>query len=110
MERDRVRQLVRALLDGAADFEGRAELLAQVDFVDASGSPTWVNLTVRPGIPAAPVIANPVPGRCWAHDDMGQPIATLVLWTADGWLSDLEIGWVTEDPPTVLPDPSSLHP
>jgi hypothetical protein len=109
MDQERVRQLAGVVLGAAGDFVGKAELLAQVDHLEASGSPSWVNLTVRLGPPASPVRDNPIPGACWAYDEAGRPIGILVLWTKDRWLSDFEVGWVTDEPPTALPDPALVH-
>jgi hypothetical protein len=109
MEQPRVQQLIRIVLDGAGDFEGKEELLAQIDYVTATGSPTWLKLEVDDGPPVSPARTNPIPGTCWAYDPAGKPIGALVLWTTDGWLSDLELGWVTEEPPSDLPDPSLVR-
>lgn len=109
MDQERVRELVGVVLGAARDFEGKAELLAQVDHLEASGSPSWIKLTVSLGPPASPVRAKPIPSNCWAYDEAGHPIGSLVLWATDGWLSDLEVGWVTDEPPMALPDPALVR-
>jgi hypothetical protein len=106
VEQTRVRELIRAVLEAAGEFDGRSELLLQVDYVEATGSATWMNLTVRPGPAASSTRTNPIPGKCWAYDCEGEPIGSLVVWTTGGWLSDLELGWVSDVRPTELPDPS----
>ena len=69
-----------------------------------------MNLTVAAGVPATPTLErNPVSADCWAYDERDRPIGCLVLWTENGDLSDLEVGWVTDDPPTALPDPSRIR-
>jgi hypothetical protein len=103
VDQERVREIIRLMLS-ASEVEAKSELLAQVDHLEAAGSVTWMKLSVAPGAPVALVRSSPVPGTCWAFDEKDQPIGTLVLWTTEGWLSDLEFGWVTDEPPTALPD------
>jgi len=105
MDEARVRDLVRLLLS-ASEFEGRADFLDQVDHLRVDGgSATWVDLAVDRGIGPSCFSGDRVPGDCWAYDPSGEPIGTLVLWATDGYLSALELGWVTDDRPTDLPDP-----
>lgn len=108
VDQERVREIIRLMLR-ASEVEAKSELLAQAEHVEAAGSVTWMTLSVAQGAPVAPVRSSPVPGTCWALDEKDQPIGTLVLWTTDGWLSDLEFGWVTDEPPTTLPDLAQIR-
>lgn len=53
-------------------------------------------------------------GDCLAvetHSDPEDPedMLWLFLWTKDGWLSYLEISWISKVPPRLLPTPESLQ-
>jgi hypothetical protein len=109
MDEARVRDLVRLLLI-ASEFEGRPELLDQVEHLRVGGgSATWVDLAVDRGTDPSSFSGDRVPGVCWAYGPSGDPIGTLVLWTSDGYLTSLELGWVTDDRPTELPDPAQVR-
>jgi len=105
VDQEPVRKLVRAILRQSPAFVGRAQLLAQVDGLRASGSMTWLDLAVAPTAVPSPFDGNPVPGNVWAYDDHGQHIGVLVIGSKGGYLSVLELGWVTDETPTLLPDP-----
>jgi hypothetical protein len=109
VEVTRVRELVRTILEQAPEFDGQAELLAQVPSIEIAGGPiTMLDLVVDRSLPPALVAGGPVPGRCWAWAADGTPIGTLLVWAPDGYINTLEYGWITDDPPTELPDPTAL--
>jgi hypothetical protein len=38
------------------------------------------------------------------RDDAGEYVGEVIVWATDGYLSAIEYAWVTDDPPTSLPD------
>jgi hypothetical protein len=56
-------------------------------------------------VPAAPSLSSPIASG-W-YDDQTHD---LVLFTEDGYLSSLELGYVSDDVPTKWPDPAILEP
>jgi hypothetical protein len=101
---EQARRLVRAVL-AAEEFPGQRELLTQVDGLRVVGGPvTMLDLAVDGDFPRSPVDRNPVRNDvAWVYDEEGTPIGMLLVWTEDGYLSGLEYGWVTDEPPTTLP-------
>ena len=109
MQVEQVRELVRTVLEQAPEFDGRTELFGQVPMISvAGGSVSMVELVVERGCPPAPVGDGPVPGACWAWAQDGSPIGSVLVWVDGGYLSSLELGWVTDDPPAELPRPPRL--
>ncbi len=104
----RVRELLVAVIE-ARDFEGQGALLGQVPHVQVSGGPvTFLELALEGSPLASAFEQGPVPGQCWAYDS-GQPIGTLLVWVEKGFLSALEYGWVTDRPPSQLPERAQLR-
>src|SRR5665647_542122 len=104
----KVRALVRTLLH-LHDFEGRDELLAQVDGVEYEDGPlTMMRLRVSREFPASHDVRSPVPNSPSVVDHDGVVIGWLLLWLDDsGYIDCLEYAWVTDEIPTRLPDPNS---
>ena len=103
-----VRRLVTVMLS-SSDFHGRDELVGQATEVRVTGGPvTMLALDVGANAPRSAFDQNRVPGTAWVNDADGNVIGTLVLWTQDGFLSALEHGWVTEEPPSELPGPEQV--
>lgn len=99
-----VRALVRRLIE-TQSFEGREELLAQVPFVRVVGGPvTFLELAVDAAAarPSA-FLGGPVPGCAWVRSADGETIGTMIVWIERGYISALEYGWMTDEPPTELP-------
>jgi hypothetical protein len=80
---------------GYADFEGRDELLAQVDAAMVDGyvgcGCASVGLVVKPDAPRAPTAPSPVPNFARVFDAEGKEIGGILLFLLDGHLSFLEI-------------------
>jgi hypothetical protein len=105
-----VRAALRRLIEDQA-FDGREELLAQVPFVRVVDGPiTDLALEVDPAtVPPSSFLSGPVPGCAWVRDANGETIGTLLVWVDRGYLSALEYGWVTDQPPTELPTAEQIH-
>lgn len=103
--------LIRWLL--RPDFPGATALRKQLPKTRALGTwhPDWVslNLSVAQDAAASEFADGPVPGEVWAYDTDGHPTGTVVLWVSDGYLSAVEYGWVTDEPPTALPTTDALR-
>lgn len=106
-EADLVRWLLRP------DFPGVAALRKQIPKTRALGSwhPDWIslNLTVAKDAIPSEFAEGPVPGEVWAYDAEGHATGTVLLWVSDGFLSAIEFGWVTDEPPTALPTCDALR-
>ncbi|WP_328407281.1 hypothetical protein [Nocardia sp. NBC_00403] len=96
----------------AVDFEGAAQFRTQIPFTQVVA--TWgadapsVDLEVAPGSEQAGLIGGELPVRGEVRDERGSYIGEVTLWATDGFLSAIEYGWVTEDRPTSLPDPTLM--
>ena len=95
---------------GGEDFSGRDELLAQLDHLRVVGRPvTFYKLEVdRAAAPPSPIETTRVPGNAWAYDGT-TPLGTLIVWVADGYISGLEYGWVSDEEPTDLPSAAQVR-
>jgi hypothetical protein len=107
---EQVRSLLLQVID-AQNFPGKAELLAQVPSVEVvGGALTFLDLAVDDAAVARSTFQRgPVPGQTWVLDEAGAPIGTLLVWVDKGYISALEYGWVTDQPPTALPSTDSLR-
>ena len=102
VEPDGVQAVLRQLL-GAAAFDGRDDLLAQVDAVEIVGGPvTMLELRVQTDHRAA-VADGVLPVEGVVVDGEGTECGVLLVWVRDGLLSGLEYAWWTDEPPTLLP-------
>jgi hypothetical protein len=101
---DQVRAIVTAVI-AAEEFDGKAELLAQVPRLRVVGGPiTFLNLAVSdPSVPRSVLDHGPVPGQSWVHDEEGAAIGGLLVWVDEGLISALEYFWTTDEPPSTLP-------
>lgn len=97
----------------AGDAQEVAALRAQVPATVAvepwSPGSASLHLAVGSGAAKSQHRDGPVAVDAWVYDDSGDVLGTLVVWVTDGYLSGLEYGWVTDDPPTALPDPSRVR-
>jgi len=102
--------LIEVLL--SEDGPGVLELRAQVASVRVLGpwSPgsASLRLVVNGNVPPGAVSDGPA-GSGWAYALSGEPLGTVLLWVTDGYLSDLEYGWVTGEAPTELPSADSVR-
>ena len=105
------RALLAVLLSG--DGPRLIELRAQVPAVSvvAPWSPGWpsLHLAVGSGV-ARSAVGNGPAASGWAYGPTGDPLGTLLVWVTDGYLSGLEYGWVTDEPPAQLPAATSVQP
>lgn len=107
---DRHRTLTRnerAVLEATlarSDGPGMDRLRAQVATARVTGGkPYALELRVDAGLRAPDIPNGPLRARPWAHDEKGEALGTVSVWIADGYLSSIDFGWVTDTTPTELP-------
>jgi len=109
---DNERRLLDHLLRG--EGPGLSTLREQIASVQVTGpwSPgsASLRLSVAAGAPAADLLDGPLPTIAWAYDAEGRPTGSLMVYVENGYLSDIEYGWVTDDPPTELPSADAIRP
>jgi hypothetical protein len=88
------RATLLSLLD-YQDFEGRDELVAQVDAARVDGycgcGCATVDLTVDPAAPSAPKGNWPIPNEAIVIDAAGEPIGRIIIFVDGGYLLMLQI-------------------
>jgi hypothetical protein len=106
---EQVRALVSFVI-AAEEFEGKAELLAQVPMIRVVGGPiTLLNLVVTDRSVQRSVLDDgPVPGEVWVRDEHGEAIGGLLVWVKEGLISALEYFWITDEPPSRLPSANQV--
>ncbi len=78
--------------------------------MSVSGGPvTMLELVVDKRYAASRCPDGPIPGFAVASDHDGTEIGTLLLWVSEGYLSLLELGWVSDLPPRHLPNPHQVR-
>jgi hypothetical protein len=91
--------IVRALQDDNARI-----LAAQIAATAVSGGiPTMLDLAVAPGAPLATSQDGPLPVRAIA------PQGEILVWVRNGTLAALEYASTSDDAPTEMPSPATVH-
>jgi hypothetical protein len=117
------RELPRPLLPGERaillavlnyqDFDGRDELVAQVDAARVDGycgcGCATVDLTVDPAAPSAPKGYWPIPNEAIVIDAAGEPIGGIIIFVDGGYLLMLQI-LSDQQPISPLPPLDRLQP
>ena len=102
------RETLLAIL-GHADFEGRDELVAQVDSTAVSAY--WgcgcasVNFQVEPGAPRALSTPSPIPNEALILDADGESIGGIIVFLDDGYLSCIDVHDWLDDAHGISPLP-----
>ncbi len=96
----------------SADFVGAVELRAQLPHAQVvavwvAGLPS-VDIAVPGTVAKAPVPDGEIPAGSEVRDRAGEYLGEILVWVTDGYLSALEYAWVTDDPPTRLPEVAEL--
>jgi hypothetical protein len=96
----------------SADFEGAAQLRAQVPHTQVvavwtEGLPS-VDLSVPATVAKAPVADGEIPAGSEVRDAAGEYLGEVLIWVGGGYLSAVEYAWVTDEPPTRLPDTTTM--
>ncbi|MRH89869.1 hypothetical protein GFY24_20890 [Nocardia sp. SYP-A9097] len=96
----------------SGDVEGAARFLGQIPFAKVVatwgvGSPS-VDLEVLAGAEAVRGMDGLLPVGAEVRDQSGEYIGEILVWVDGGYLSAIEYAWVSDDRPTVLPDPAAL--
>jgi hypothetical protein len=99
------RNLLTLILNHA-EFEGRDELLTQVEHTGVvGGTATFSDLIVKLG-PKSSTPDGPIPIKAKVASTDGGLLGEILVWVSNGFLSALEYAWYTDAPPTSLPHPS----
>ncbi len=103
--------MLLALLNHA-DFDGRDELLAQVEVARVVGycgcGCASVDLAVD-GSPAATSVAHPIPNEATVLGADGEAVGGLLVFVSDGYLSMLEVYNYSIEPISPLPPTARLE-
>jgi hypothetical protein len=98
-----VRELLAHILL-AREFDGQRDVLVQLGALRVVGGPvTFVELSVDSAAPVSALPDGPLPIPVWVVDEHDHAVGTMVVWLAGGYLSALEYGWMTNEPPAALP-------
>jgi hypothetical protein len=105
-----IRSIVRHVLD-LTDFPERSTLVAQAETLTyISGPITFMRLRVDSSCQAARHVPSPIPSQPSVYTASGEAIGGLLVWLSDeGYIDALEYHWVTDEPPTMLPQLDSLR-
>jgi hypothetical protein len=98
----------------SVNFAGVNELREQVRLARVAhnwkpdGSPSF-DIWLPPDVPVSSFDGNQAPIEAHVSAAEDPYIGEMILWINNGKISALEYSWVTDDPPTILPNPSSIH-
>ncbi|MFD0558455.1 hypothetical protein ACFQ3B_15590 [Stackebrandtia endophytica] len=90
-------------------FPGSVQLLRQLEVARVIGPWTWgegsvsIDIAVPPNYPPASTPDGIPPVDVKVYDDMGSYFGELIARIAGGYISELKLTWVTDDPPQYLP-------
>lgn len=102
------RELMAFIIHGLDSTSATVFTAQLMELRVTGGSTTMLELTVSNTVPKAATIDGPLPVRAVVTDDTGTATGELLLWTTDGYLSQLEYAWFTENAPVALPDISHI--
>lgn len=107
-ERAVLQHLLSAPIEGADKLRQQVEHARVVTGADR-GSPPSIDLTVADTAPQVSLRNGPLPLRAEVTDEAGEYLGELLLWVEDHRLASLEYAWVTDAPPSRLPDVASIR-
>jgi hypothetical protein len=67
------------------------------------GKNTMLELSVNPQMQKIEQNQGPLPIKALVNNDKNEPVGELLLWTTNGYLSQLEYAWYTDQMPDELP-------
>lgn len=97
----------------SANFPDADTLREQIG--DAKVARNWgdnspsVDIVVPESVKGARLEDGAIPVAAHVTDDSGEYLGELLVWVADGRISALEYSWVTDEPPSELPDPRMIR-
>lgn len=105
----RERSLLERIL--SVPFPGAAELREQLTPARAESPPDapGFDIVVPDTARRSPMPGRLVPVDAYVLDENAAYVGELLLWVSEGRLSWLEYAWVTDEPPTELPDPRDVR-
>lgn len=103
-----LRHILSAPAPGAGELRGQIGAATVSKQWEPEGSPS-IDISVPTEAPPAHVADGPVPIAAQVIGQDGDYLGELLVWVTGGRLSALEYSWVTDEPPTRLPDPSQVR-
>src|ERR1044072_4745006 len=107
-ERAVLHHILSARFSGAAELRGQIAAARVTKNWDPAGSPS-IDIFVPADSPQAQAPDGPIPAAAEVVDCEGSYIGELIVWISAGRLSALEYSWVTDEPPTRLPQISWIR-
>jgi hypothetical protein len=107
LERRVVIHLLSADFVGVAELRGQLSVARVADGWKPEGSPSF-DIWLPPDVQRSSCRGQLAPIEAHVVSTDGSYLGEIMLWLADGKLSALEYSWVTDDPPTALPDPADI--
>jgi hypothetical protein len=98
----------------SAPFHGAAELREQLTVAkvqkewEPEGSPSF-DIAVPKNTRPAQISDGTAPVNAYVTDKEGSYLGELILWVTSGRLAGLEYAWVTDEPPSRLPQVSLIR-
>jgi hypothetical protein len=103
------RSVLRLIIEHT-DVALREILLTQLEHAVVRGGPiTMLELAVVGEMAPVHLDKDLLPVRAVHESDSGEPLGELLVWTTNGYLSHLEYGWLTDEPPDEIPPARSIH-
>jgi hypothetical protein len=100
--------LLRLVIEELAE-PYREQLLRQLEHTVVRGGPvTMLDLGVAAEV-ARCGVASPLPVGALHEDHSGTPLGLITVWLTNGYLSGLEYGWVSDEPPSTLPPAAAIR-
>jgi hypothetical protein len=110
---EREREILTFLLE--ADFQGAPELRVQAQSAKVAGmckcGCATIDLEVdRDRSPRAELSSRvPIQTSPRPETPVEDGLVSLILWTEDGWLSGVEISFISDEPPREFPPPQMFE-
>jgi hypothetical protein len=106
------RRVINHLL--SVDFAGVTELREQLRVARVlgnwkpDGSPSF-DIWLPPDVPRSIFGGRRAPIEAYVISADESYVGEIMLWLTEGKLSGVEYSWVTDEPPSALPDPVNIH-
>jgi hypothetical protein len=107
-ERSVIAHLLSAAFPGAAELREQLAFARVVEDWKPEGSPSF-DIFVPAGAGTAQISDGVAPVNAYVTDEEGAYIGELILWIGNGKLTGLEYAWVTDTPPSRLPQVSQIQ-
>jgi hypothetical protein len=107
-ERSVIAHLLSVAFNGAAELREQLAFARVVENWKPEGSASF-DISVPAGVGTAQNIDGVAPVNAYVTDEEGAYVGELILWIENGKLAGLEYAWVTDSPPSRLPEVSQIR-